>query len=248
MQGEAVSGLAGMRREFATTHWSVVLTAAQPESPQATAALEELCRTYWYPLYAYVRRRGFTREGAQDLTQAFFEHLLRKEFLRSVRPEKGRFRSFLLACLKHYLADEWERTRAAKRGGDRAGNFLDLKQAEERYRVEGSAETDAERLYQRRWALEILERVLERLRAEAVASGNGARFDQLQGCLLGKRPPQSYAELGAGLGMSVVAVKVSIHRLRHRFREALREEIAHTVTRPEEIEEEMHCLFEVVSR
>ena len=236
-----VSGL------FATTHWSVVLTAGQAGSPQSAAALETLCRTYWYPLYAYVRRRGHSVEDAQDLTQAFFAHLLPRDFLGGVAPEKGRFRSFLLACLKHFLADEWEKTRTAKRGGVGFERWLDLEQAEERYQLEACVEANPERLYERRWALDLLDRTLGRLRQEATASGRDAVCDELQGCFLGERPAETYAQLGTRLGMSETAVKVAVHRLRQRYHELLREEIAHTVTRPEEVEEELRYLFEIVS-
>jgi len=238
----------GLPGEFTTTHWSVVLAAAQQESPQAAEALETLCRSYWYPLYAFVRRRGSSPEDAQDLTQGFFAHLLRKDFLHGVGPEKGRFRSFLLACLKHFLADEWEKACTAKRGGTGPELLLDLEQAEERYQLEARVEATAETLFERRWALDLLDHVLDRLRNEAVSSGREAVFDQLQGCLLGERPTKTYAELGTRLGLSETAVKVTVHRLRQRYRELLREEIAQTVARPEEIDEEMHYLFEVVSR
>jgi RNA polymerase sigma-70 factor (ECF subfamily) len=249
MAEEARVGLsAGARWDFTTTHWSAVLAAGQADAPKAGEALEKLCRAYWYPLYVYVRRRGHSVEDAQDLTQAFFAHLLRKDFLSGVGPEKGRFRSFLLACLKHFLADEWEKARTAKRGGRGPERLLDLELAEERYRLEARVEANAESLYERRWALELLDRVLDRLRREAVASGREAVFDQLQGGLLGERPTETYAQLGARLGMSETAVKVTVHRLRQRYRELLREEIAHTVARPDEIEEEMRYLFGVVSR
>jgi RNA polymerase sigma factor (sigma-70 family) len=233
---------------FATTHWSVIWAAAQGDTPQSATALEGLCRTYWSPLYAYVRRHGYSPEDAQDLTQAFFAHLLRKDFLHGVEPEKGRFRSFLLACLKHFLADEWEKGRTAKRGGPGPELRLDWGQAEERYRLEARVEANPESLYERRWALDLLDRVLDQLRDEAVAPGKGAVFDSLQGCLLGEHPAETYAQLGARLGLSESAVKVTVHRLRLRFRELLREQIAHTVTRPEEIDDEMRYLFEVVSR
>ena len=233
---------------FATTHWSVVLKAGHQELPQAAEALEKLCRTYWYPLYAFVRRRGYGPEDAQDLTQAFFAHLLRRDFLSGVGPEKGRFRSFLLACLKHFLRDEWEKMRTAKRGGPDPELLLDLEQAETRYRREARVEATAESLYERRWALDVLDHVLEQLRGEAVVQGKVVVFDGLQGRLLGERPTETYAHLGARLGMSETAVKVTVHRLRQRYREVLRDQIAHTVTHPEEIEEEMRYLFEVVSR
>lgn len=233
---------------FATTHWSVVLTAGKHELRQAAEALEALCRAYWYPLYAFVRRQGHNPEDAQDLTQAFFAHLLRKDFLDGVGPEKGRFRSFLLACLKHFLTDEWEKARTAKRGGACPEYRLDLEQAEKRYRIEGRIEASPESLFERRWALDLLDRVLDRLRQEAVAARRDAVFDELQGCLLGERPSETYAQLGARLGMSETAVKVTVHRLRQRYRELLREEIAQTVMQPDEVDQEMRYLFEVVTR
>jgi len=233
---------------FATTHWSVVLAAGQQQSPQAAEALENLCRTYWYPLFAFVRRLGYGAEDAQDLTQAFFAHLLRKPFLDGVGPEKGRFRSFLLACLKHFLVDEREKARTAKRGGNCPAIPLDLERAEERYRLESRVEANPEALFERRWALDLLERVLDRLRHEAADSGRGAVFDALECCLLGDRPTETYAQLGSRLGLSETAVKVTVHRLRQRYRELLREEVAHTVTRAEELEAEMRYLLEVVSR
>jgi RNA polymerase sigma-70 factor (ECF subfamily) len=236
------------RGVFATTHWSVVLTAGHHKTPQAAEALEELCRAYWYPLYAYVRRQGHRQEDAQDLVQAFFAHLLRKDFLSGVGPAKGKFRSFLLACLKHYLADEWEKACTARRGGSGPERLLDLEQAEQRYQLEARVEVNAESLYERRWALDLLDHVLDRLRHEIAASGREVVFEQLQCCLLGERPTETYAQLGARLDMSETAVKVTVHRLRKRYRELLREEIAHTLTHPDEIDEEMHYLFEVVSQ
>lgn len=249
MRKEEVHSIAGTHGgTFATTHWSVVLKACAHQLPEAAEALEKLCRLYWYPLYAYTRRRGYQPEDAQDLTQAFFAHLLSKDFLRGVRPEKGRFRSFLLACLQHFLADEWEKAHAAKRGGARPEILLDWAEAENRYRLEALVHANPESLYERRWAIDLLDHALDRLRLEAGAAGKQAVFDQLQCCLLGERTAETYAQLGARLGLSESAVKVTVHRLRHRYRELLREQIAHTVTRPEEIEEEMRHLFEVVSR
>jgi RNA polymerase sigma factor (sigma-70 family) len=234
---------------FTTTHWTVVLTAAQADAPQSGAALDQLCRTYWYPLYAFIRREGYTPDDAQDLTQAFFEHLLRKDFLSGVEPAKGRFRSFLLACLKHFLADAREKARTAKRGGHSpVGTLLDLERAEPRYQLEPCEESNPERLYERRWALDLLDRVLDRLRHEVVVSGRESVFDQLQGFLVGERPAGTYVQLGARLGLSEAAVKVTVHRLRQRYRALLREEVACTVTHPSEIEEELRFLFEVVSR
>lgn len=233
---------------FATTHWSVVLTAAGADSPAAAAALEMLCRQYWYPLYAYVRRSGREPHDAQDLTQAFFAQLLRRDFLHNVGPEKGRFRTFLLTCLKHFLTDEWEKARTARRGGDCRPLSLDLEQAEARYHREPGGEASAESLYERRWALDLLERVLDRLRDEAASSDQDAVFEQFMSCLWGERPAETCAQVGARFGLGASAVKVAIHRLRLRCRALLREEIAHTVSRPEEVEEELRHLFAVVSR
>lgn len=233
---------------FATTHWSVVLAASPGGSPQAQAALETLCHTYWYPLYAFVRRQGRSPEDAQDLTQEFFAHLLRKDFLNGVGPNKGRFRSFLLACLKHFLTDQWEKARAQKRGGIGSATPLDLERAEERYHVETDCELSAEHLYERRWALDLLEQVLDRVRHEALAAGKDGVFDALQGCLMGEPLQATYAQLGSELGLSEAAVKVTVHRLRRRYRQLLREAVAHTVTRPEEIDDELRYLFAVVTR
>jgi RNA polymerase sigma factor (sigma-70 family) len=244
---------------FATTHWSVVLAARDANSAPAARALERLCLDYWYPIYAYVRRKGRTPEEAEDLTQAFFAHLLQKDFLRNVGRGKGRFRSFLLACLTHFLVDEWEKARAARRGGRCASgplataqppdcSPLDLERAEGRYRLEPVANADPQSLYERRWALDLLDRVFDRLRSEAVASGKQIVFDQLQGSLIGERSTETYAELGARLGMSETAVKVTVHRLRQRYRELLLDEISHTVENPDEVQQELRYLFEVVSR
>jgi RNA polymerase sigma factor (sigma-70 family) len=233
---------------FATTHWSVVLAAQQIDSPPAAQALDRLCRDYWYPLYVYVRRQGRPHEEAEDLTQAFFAHVMQKDFLRNVGREKGRFRSFLLASLKHFLVDQWEKSRAIKRGGDQPGRPLDLRGAEARYRQEPCCHADPQTLYERRWALELLEHVFNRLHAEAVAAGREVLFDQLSGSLIGERQPETYAQLGAKLDLSETAVKVTVHRLRRRYRELLREEIAHTLANGDELEAEMRYLFEVVSR
>ncbi|MBM3883328.1 MAG: sigma-70 family RNA polymerase sigma factor [Verrucomicrobia bacterium] len=234
--------------QFTTTHWSVVLTAGEGGSPEAAKALERLCRAYWYPLYAYVRRRGYNREDAQDLTQSFFAHLLGKGFPSGIEPGKGRFRSFLLVCLNHLLTDQREKACAAKRGGADPGLPLNWVEAEERYRLETPLETTPEHLYDRRWAIDLLDHVLERLRQEALASGQDKLFEAVEGCLLGGRADETYARIGDRLGLSETAVKVAVYRLRQRYRELVREEIAHTVTHPEQIDEEMHYLFEVVSR
>jgi DNA-directed RNA polymerase specialized sigma24 family protein len=243
---KAEPGLQGAA--FATTRWSVVLAAGDAVSPKAAEALELLCRIYWYPLYAYVRRRGYGPEDAQDLTQEFLAGLLAKPFLRGVSAEKGRFRSFLLACLNHFLADAWDKARAVRRGGGQLLLSLDASAAEGRYRLEPADSRDAEALYERRWATTLLERVMERLRTEAVSTGRERLFDQLQGVLLGESPKLTYAEVASRLMMGEGAVRMAVCRLRQRYRELLREEIAQTVSRPSEVDEEIRHLRLVLGR
>jgi RNA polymerase sigma-70 factor (ECF subfamily) len=211
-------------------------------------ALNSLCRIYWYPLYAYVRRRGHGPHDAQDLTQAYFERLLTKEYLAQVDRSKGKFRSFLLASLNHFLADEWDRSRRQKRGGGAAFLSLDATTAEERYHLEPVDDLDAERIFERRWALTLFGHVLARLEDEFIAAGKRDHFRQLQGFLVGDRGSGSCAQTGAALGMSEGAVRVAIHRMRQRYGELIREEIAHTVSSPVEIDDEIRHLCEIMSR
>ena len=221
--------------------------AGADSTPAARTALEKLCRVYWPPLYAFVRRSGHAPPDAQDLTQGFFLQLLKTNFLEAVEPGKGKFRSFLLASLKHYLANERDRARAQKRGGGAAPISIDEQDAEGRYRLEPADRMTPEKLYERRWALTVLDQVLVRLQAEYAASGRGAVFEKLKGELTSaaERPP--HAETGRELGMTPGAVKVAAHRLRQRFGEMLRAEIAETVARPEDIEEEIQHLFQALS-
>lgn len=229
---------------FATTHWTVVLQArAAEDSPAARAALESLCQAYWYPLYAFVRRQGHDAHGAQDLTQEFFARLLEKNYLQDVDRAKGRFRSFLLASLKHFLANEWDRRRALKRGGARTHVPIDPQSAETRYGLEPTHDESPERLFERRWALTLLDQVLDRLRKEFETEGKLAQFDALKVTLTSERGSVPYAELGARLGLSEGAVKVAVHRLRQRYREVLRAEIAQTVAQPEDVDTEIRHLF-----
>jgi RNA polymerase sigma-70 factor (ECF subfamily) len=218
----------------------MVLTARQGESPQAARALEELCRTYWYPLYAYVRRRGYDAHEAEDLTQEFFARLLAKNYLADVHREKGKFRSFLLASLKHFLANEWDRALAKKRGGGHTIISLD---AETRYRQEPKDELSADKLLDRQWAIALLDQVLARLGTEYTDAGKSEVFEQLKDSLTGARDSIPYAAIAAKLGTTEGAVKVAVHRLRQRYRKLLREEIAHTVASPAEIDEEIRHLF-----
>jgi RNA polymerase sigma-70 factor (ECF subfamily) len=220
-------------QSFTTTHWSVVLRAADGDSPQAVAALEQLCRTYWYPLYAYVRREGHTATDAQDLTQEFFARLLARNSLAQVRPQKGKFRSFLLAALRHFLSDQRDRARAVKRGGGAEVLSLDAQEAEERYRLEPVERLDAEKIYERRWAMTLLEQALMRLRDESAAAGDSE---------------VTCGEAATELGLSESAVKSAVHRLRERYRAFVLEEIAHTVADPAEIKAEIRYLITVMSQ
>lgn len=233
---------------FVTTHWSVVLSARQKDSPQSVAALETLCRSYWYPLYAYVRRQGQGPHDAQDLTQEFFARLLQKDYLKAAAREKGRFRTFLIVALKRFLANEWDRARAQKRGGGQVAVPLDTELAEQRYRVEPAEGATADRLFERRWALTLLDQTMARLREEFTSTGKAKEFDRLKACLTAERGEISYAEIAAALDMSEGAARVAVHRLRRRFREVFREEIANTVSRPEEIEDEVRYLVGVLAQ
>ncbi len=231
---------------FTTTHWSVVLAAAKPESRQATAALETLCRSYWYPLYAYVRRRGCGPEDAQDLTQDFFVQLLRKNYPARADRAKGRFRSFLLHALSQFLADQRERAAALKRGGGQVFLALDQESPEERYRLEVPDTLTPEKLFERRWAQTVLDRAQTRLRDEFVAASKGETYAVLQAFGPGEQSSISYADAAVRLGLSESAVKSLIHRLRRRHRELVREEIAHTVPTVAEIDEELRHLVAVL--
>ena len=232
---------------FVTTHWSVVLSARKKDSPQSTAALETLCCTYWYPLYAYVRRQGHSPPDAQDLTQEFFARLLQKDYLKAAAREKGRFRTFLIVALKRFLANEWDRVRAQKRGGGQPCLSLDTELAEQRYRVEPIEGAAADRVFERRWALTLLDRTMARLREEFGATGKAAEFDRLKACLTAERGEIAYAEIAAALAVSEGAARVAVHRLRKRFREVFREEIAHTLSRSEDIEAEVRYLISVLA-
>jgi DNA-directed RNA polymerase specialized sigma24 family protein len=231
---------------FATTHWSVVLTAQRTDTTRAQAALARLCQTYWYPLYAFVRRQGHSPHDAQDLTQGFFARLLSGNFLAEIAPEKGNFRSFLLAALKHFLANEWDRAHAAKRGGGQPVISLDDTDAEERYRLEPVDNMTADKLFDRRWVMTLLEQVTTRLRSEYTRLGNAVLYEKLKDCLGGSRESAPYSQLAAELKMTEGAVKVAVHRLRARYRELLREEIAQTVTNQAEVDEEIRHLFSLL--
>ena len=228
---------------FVTTHWSVVLSAREKHSPQSAAALETLCRTYWYPLYAYLRRQGRSPHDAQDFTQGFFARLLQKDYLRAAAREKGKFRTFLLVALKRFMANEWDREHARKRGGFAPVVSIDQELAESRFAAEPSHNVQPDVLFDRQWAMTLLERAMNRLREEYVASGRAKLFEYLQSCLAREESALPYAQIAARLNLTEPAVKMAVHRLRARYREILRAEIAHTVSAPEEVEEEIRLLF-----
>jgi len=231
---------------FATTHWSVVMAAGKGPSAQAAEALEQLCRTYWYPLYAFVRRHVSEAHDAEDLTQEFFTRFLAKEYFGRADPALGRFRSFLLACLKNFLAEQQRQARRLKRGGGQTTISWDSQTAEERYRLEPVDPVTPEQVYDRRWALTLLETVLARLAEEQSAAGKERIFAQLKDYLWGEAHGTGYAEVAERLGMTEGAVKVTVHRLRRRLRDLLREEVAHTVVAGEEIDEELRHLIAVI--
>lgn len=230
-------------RDFTTTRWSMVLAAGQASSPEAQAALEELCRAYWPPLYAFVRRQGHGPEEAQDLTQEFFLRLLQQDGLARMDQGKGRFRSFLLASLKNLLANKWHRARTQKRGGEAVHFSLDDPAREACYDA-GLADTlTPDKLFDRRWAETLLERVLVRVRDEWDARDRQQRFDELKVFLVERRGTAPFAEVATRLGVTVPALRSSVHRLREAYREAFLQEIAHTVATPEELEDELRHLL-----
>ncbi len=228
---------------FATTHWTVVLAAGQKHTPQSDNALEELCRTYWFPLYAYVRRRGHGKEDAEDLTQAFFARFLEKNYLDGLNAERGRFRAFLLASLKHFLANEWDKARAQKRGGGAAHLSLDWQTADSKFQVADTTEPSPDKAFDREWALALLAKVIERLQKECEAEGRGKLFEQLKVFLTTGKSGTAQGEMARSLGMEEGAVRVAIHRLRKRYRELLRDEITQTLSDPAMVELEMQALF-----
>jgi len=231
------------RDYFATTRWTVVLAAGNRSTPQADVALEELCRTYWYPLYAYVRRHGHSREDAEDLTQSFFARFLQKNYLEKLRGEHGKFRAFLLASLKHFLANEWDRARRQKRGGGVPPLSLDWQDADSRYQIDPADQLSPDKIYDRAWAVTLLERVIGRLREENAADGKASLFEGLKPFLMMGRSDIPHAQAAAGLAMTEGAVRVAVHRLRRRYRELLREEIGQTLSDPAQAEEEMRVLL-----
>jgi RNA polymerase sigma-70 factor (ECF subfamily) len=234
------------RASFATTHWSLVLAACGHATPEAREALAALRETYWYPLYAFVRRKGYKHDLAQDLVQGFFLRLIEKDDLRAVAPAKGRFRSYLMAACTHYLANQRDHDRALKRGG-RPPISLDAAEAERRYTLEPAHSLTAERLYLRRWATTLLDTALDRLRREMSNDGKASLFEELKSSLLADDAAESYRQLGLRIGRSEGTARVIAHRMRSRFRAILHEEVGRTVADPREVEQEIRELFVAMS-
>ena len=234
-------------RNFQTTHWSVVLRGGDKLSDEGRQALEKLCRTYWFPLYAFIRKRGHTHEQAQDLTQGFFAVFLEKNQIAKAARERGRFRSFLMTSVENFLRNEHDRAQAQKRGGGRELLSLDAQGAEERYLSEPGTETDPAKTFEQRWAATLLDTVLTRLQEEFVATARKDLFEALQAHLWGDSESVPYPQLAEQFGLSLANVKTTAHRLRQRYRELLREEIAHTVALPNQIDDEIRHLMKVVS-
>jgi DNA-directed RNA polymerase specialized sigma24 family protein len=233
---------------FATTHWSLVLAAGRRGSPQSEAALAALCQAYWFPLYAYVRRVGHSVNDAQDLTQEFFARLLEKQYLIMADPQRGKFRCFLLASLKHFLANAWDRAKARKRGGGVRRLSLNVECGESRVQLEPSHDLTPERLFERQWVLTLLDLVMGRLLAEYESSGKAAQFERLKGALTGGGERLPYAVLAAELGISEEAARQAASRLRKRYRELLREEVAQTLAETGDVDEEIQNLFAAFGR
>jgi RNA polymerase sigma-70 factor (ECF subfamily) len=233
-------------RHFATTQWSVVLAAGQRGSEQSRAALARLCESYWYPLYAYLRRQGCTTHDAQDLTQAFFAQVLDKNYLAAVDRGLGKFRSFLLTSLRHFVANERDRARAKKRGGGQGVLSLDFDKAEGRYAAEPANELTPERLFEQQWAMEVLAAVLQQLHDELTANGKDSWFKVLKPLLAAEADAPPYAEVAQRLETTAGAVKTTVHRLRRRYKQLLHDEVAKTVADPAEIDDELRQLVAAI--
>jgi DNA-directed RNA polymerase specialized sigma24 family protein len=232
---------------FVTTRWTVVLSAGHKSSPQSDRALGELCQAYWYPLYAYVRRQGHTREDAEDLVQAFFARFLEKNYLEGLSSERGRFRAFLLASLKHFLANEWDKANRQKRGGGAQHLSLDWQGADQRYHLDPhDPASPPDRAFDREWALALLEAVIARLRQECAAEGKAKLFESAKGFLMVGEAALPYGQAGAEAGLDEGAMRVAVHRLRKRYRELLRAEIAQTLADPAQVAEELRSLQEAL--
>jgi RNA polymerase sigma-70 factor (ECF subfamily) len=237
---------AGRASRFPTTSWSLVLAAASRPTPDSRACLAGLCNIYWHPIYAYIRRHGYDTDQAMDLTQAFFATMLEKNYLADADRDRGRFRAFLLTAVKHFLANEWDKSRALKRGGGQKPVPFDPVEAEAWYAPEAVEQRTPETLFERRWALALLEQVMRRLRAEFAGTGKTEYFDKLSPMLNGDSTPNRYEGLAAELGASPGSLRVAFHRMRRRYRDLLRAEIAETVSTPAEVDEEIRFLLSVL--
>lgn len=224
-----------------------MLAVAQQDSPEANRALEELCRAYWYPIYAFIRRSGYSIEDAEDLTQSFFARVLEEKFIAGADRTKGRFRAYLLTRLKHFLADDWDKQNAQKRGAGKKIISLENGAGETKYKLEAVDRHSPDKLFEYRWAITLIERVYERLQKEYKCSGNSELFHALKDCLVQARAAVNYPDVSKILGLTEGALRVAVHRLRQRYRQLLREEIADTVQNPEEIEDELMSLFRILS-
>ena len=231
------------KQRFATTHWSVISAAGKSSSPQQKQALETLCQSYWFPLYAYLRRRGYDTHQAEDLTQAFFAHILEKKDLGTADPKCGKFRSFLLVRLKYFLSDERDRAQAKKRGGGKKVLSLSIQNAEGQYALEPAIQLSPEMLFEKSWALTVLERTMGRLEAEMAEKNKQKLFDFLKVYLTTDNDVIPYQDMAAELKMTEGSVRVAVHRLRRQYRKLLRDEVAQTVGDEDQIDEEMGCLF-----
>ena len=236
-----------MDHKLHTTHWSMILQAKQAGTPESARALASLCETYWFPLYAYARRRGYLDSDAQDVTQAFFARLLEKDYIASIDPARGRFRAFLLTAFKHFLSKEREKARAQKRGGGQITLSLDLADGESRYAAVAVESLTPEQVYDRQWAIDLLERVMSRLESEVEPSKGELWFASLKGCLLGDRAGRTHAETAQLLGSTEAAVKMAIHRMKERYGQILREEIGATLEHLADVEDEIGVLFTIFS-
>lgn len=233
---------------FANTRWTVVLSAGRKSSADSDRALADLCRAYWYPLYAYVRRQGVSREDAEDLTQAFFAKFLQRNYLAELAAERGKFRAFLLACLKHFLANEWDKARRQKRGGLAEHLSLDWELADRRYEIAGPAEAEPDQLYDRAWAIALLERVVARLREECAASGKSEFFERAKAFIAGPEDTGGQDTAAAAIGMEPGAFRVALHRMRKHYREMLISEIEQTLADPAMAKEELKALQAALRR
>jgi RNA polymerase sigma-70 factor (ECF subfamily) len=229
--------------QFATTRWSLVVSAGNQTSENSAQALESLCRTYWFPLYAYVRKRVGDANEACDLTQAFFERLLEKNYLAEVDPQRGRFRAFLITAFKHFLSKEWEKARTQKRGGGRSILSLDFRDGDARYSAEPVSHLTSEQVYERQWVLTLLARVMQRLQDEYQAAGKQKQYEHLKSFIIGEHGDTTYANVAAIFQSTEAAMRMSAYRMRRRYRELLRQEIAETVADTADIEDEIQNLF-----